>query len=83
MTKGEDYGAVRARMIQAGWKPYHAPDADRCSAYDARCVNRPEMVACAGTGVGACKFLWKKGAHTRALCTAGETRAVFFAVCEP
>ncbi|QSI31747.1 hypothetical protein GNX71_20050 [Variovorax sp. RKNM96] len=81
LKTGEDYGAVRTKMIRAGWKPFHAPDADRCGSEDARCANRPEMVVCAGTGLANCKFLWKKSSRTVALCTAGETRAVFTGVC--
>jgi hypothetical protein len=81
--KGEDYGAVRAKMIKAGWKPFHAPDADTCGAGDSRCTGRPEMVACAGTGLANCKFLWKKGARMLALCTAGELTARLDVVCQP
>ena len=83
LKEGEDYGAVRTKMIKAGWKPFHAPDADECGSRDARCANRPEMVACAGTGLANCKFLWKKNSRTVALCTAGETRAVFTVDCRP
>jgi hypothetical protein len=81
LKAGEDYGAVRTKMINAKWKPFHAHDADRCGLGDARCAKRPEMVACAGTGLANCKFLWMKGSRTVALCTAGETRAVFTGVC--
>jgi hypothetical protein len=81
--KGDDYGAVRNKMIKAGWTPYHAPDADACREGDARCAGRPEMVACAGSGLANCKFLWKKKSETVALCTTGEGKAVFSSVCEP
>lgn len=79
--KGEDYGTVRTKMIKNGWKPFHAPDADKCEVGDSRCAGRPEMSSCAGTGMANCKFLWKKASRTVALCTVGEDRAVFDAVC--
>lgn len=81
--KGEDYGAVRTKMIKAGWTPLHVTDADTCDSDDPRCIGRPEMVSCAGTGMANCKFLWKKDARTVALCTVGEGRAVFDGVCRP
>lgn len=81
--KGEDYGAVRTKMIKAGWVPFHASDADKCDSDDPRCTGRPEMVSCAGTGMANCKFLWKKDSRTVALCTVGEGKAVFDVVCRP
>ncbi|MBS1796463.1 MAG: hypothetical protein JSS81_21615 [Acidobacteria bacterium] len=77
LKKGETYRAVRVKMLRAGWKPFHAPDADECAAGDKRCEGRPEMERCSGTGVGACRFLWKKGGKTVALLTAGENVAIY------
>lgn len=59
-------------MLKLGWKPYHAKDADTCLEGDARCEGRPEMEACAGTGLGNCRFLWKKRGKTIAICTVGD-----------
>ena len=58
--KNESYTNVRALMIKAGWKPFHTEDADVCSEGDSRCLGRPEMESCAGTGMANCKFLWTK-----------------------
>jgi hypothetical protein len=72
LKKGEDYKIVRTKMIKAGWKPYHAPGADQCQAGDRRCQGRPEMEVCSGTGVAACRFLWKRRGKTVAIFTVGE-----------
>jgi hypothetical protein len=47
---------------------------------DSRCQGRPEMEACAGTGMANCKFLWKKEGKITAICTVGED-AVYDNVC--
>lgn len=73
LRKGENYRSVRAKMIKAGWKPYHAKDADVCQNGDERCRNRPEMQSCAGTGLASCRFLWKRQGKTVVIFTAGET----------
>jgi hypothetical protein len=70
--KGENYTSVRAKMIKAGWKPFHAKDADVCQSGDERCQNRPEMQSCAGTGLASCRFLWKRRGKTVVIFTAGE-----------
>jgi hypothetical protein len=80
-SAGESYSSVRTKMANAGWEPFHAPDADQCSEDDKRCVGRPEMESCAGTGKANCKFLWKKSDNVTAICTVGEEDAVFDVVC--
>jgi hypothetical protein len=73
LKKGESYRSIRAKMIKAGWKPLHAPDADVCQAGDKRCAGRPEMQSCAGTGMANCRFLWKRKGKTVVILTVGET----------
>lgn len=77
IKKGESYSRVRGKMIKAGWKPFQSPDADRCAAGDKRCEGRPEMESCAGTGLGNCKFLWKRRGKTVAIFTIGEDNAKY------
>lgn len=77
LKKGEAYRSVRTKMLRAGWKPYHAPRADKCMAGDKRCQGRPEMEACSGTGVAACRFLWKRRGKTVAILTEGEDVAYY------
>ncbi len=72
--KNESYKTVRLKMIKAGWKPYHSPEADVCAKGDLRCQGRPEMEACAGTGMANCNFLWKRKDATVAISTLGEGR---------
>ncbi len=58
--KGEDYAKVRIKLLGAGWTPRRMPDADECMQGDKRCLGRPEMVACAGSGQANCRFAWKR-----------------------
>lgn len=80
-NKGESYTNVRAKMLKAGWKPYHSPDADECMKGDSRCQGRPEMESCAGTGMANCRFLWKKQEKTVGICTVGEENNSFSGMC--
>jgi len=81
LAPGEPYSLVREKMIASGWTPFHAEDADPCSEYDERCAGRPEMVHCAGTGLGPCKFLWRKEGKIVALCTIGEDAPELTGLC--
>lgn len=77
----ESYASVRQKLLASGWQPFHASDADVCSQGDARCQGRPEMQACAGTGMANCRFIWQKDGKTVAVMTVGEDAA--FAGIEP
>ena len=78
--KHESYTSVRSKMIKSGWKPFHSEDANTCSEFDPRCKGRPEMEACAGSGMANCKFLWKKNGKITAICTVGVD-AIFDGIC--
>lgn len=69
---GEDYTSVRTKMLKAGWKPFHAKDADHCSESGRCAPKRPEMYTCAGTGAGECMFLWKKKGKIIGVCTVDD-----------
>ena len=72
--KGEYYKTVRLKMLKTGWKPAATPNADKCLEGDGRCVGRPEMESCAGTGKANCAFRWKRKSKIVMLFTVGETR---------
>jgi hypothetical protein len=74
-TKGDSYKSVREKLIKAGWTPFKSKDADECRGDDERCKDFPEMEACAGTGLGNCRYLWKKSGKTLAIFTIGESPA--------
>ena len=74
-SSAEPYGVVRTRLITQGWTPYKGPNADTCEGGDKRCEGRPEMESCAGTGLAACKFLWRRDGKTLAVHTIGEDEA--------
>ena len=69
---GQDYGKARAALLRQDWQPVALPDADQCMTGDKRCAGRPEMYACAGTGLGQCVFVWRRKAMTIEVVTAGE-----------
>lgn len=71
--KGEAYKSVREKLIKAGWTPFKSKDADKCYEGDERCEGFPEMEACAGTGLGNCRYLWKKGGKTLAIFTISDS----------
>ena len=70
--KGENYKSVREKLLKAGWQPFKSADAQPCSGDDPRCKNYPEMESCAGTGLGNCRYLWKREAKTLVIFTIGE-----------
>lgn len=76
-AKNEKYGSVRRKLLDGGWQPFHDPNADVCETGDKRCEGRPEMEACAGTGMANCRFLWKRDGKTLVIFTVGEVEAVF------
>ena len=78
---GTPYSDAREVMINAGWEPIKMPEADECPEYDDRCKNRPEMEACAGSGMANCKFSWKKDEILKRVCTVGE-EASFDSFCD-
>ncbi|MBP0463415.1 hypothetical protein J5Y09_05790 [Roseomonas sp. PWR1] len=73
---GVPYAAARQALLAAGWEPLRVPDADRCAPRDARCEGRPEMVACAGTGLAPCAFAWRRGAEEIEVLTTGPDTIV-------
>lgn len=81
MQENESYTSIRQKMLQAGWQPFHSPDADTCYKEDERCQGRPEMESCTGTGLGNCRFLWIKNGEKTGICTIGDN-AIFDGVCQ-
>jgi hypothetical protein len=71
--KGEGYKSVREKLIKAGWTPFKSKEAQECVGDDERCKDFPEMEACAGTGLGNCRYLWKKGGKTLAIFTISDS----------
>lgn len=72
LQPGTPYSDVRDAMLKAGWAPIKMPDAEVCSEFDSRCKGRPEMEACAGSGMANCKFSWEKNGTLKKICTVGE-----------
>ena len=77
---GEPYSSVRAKMLRAGWKPYHVKEADFCSPGDTRCQGFPEMQSCTGGEPLYCRFAWRKSKKVIGICTFGED-SVFDNIC--
>jgi hypothetical protein len=65
-SKGTPYAEARQSLKALNYRPNVLPDADavsraRCAggSDDMRCF--PEMIACAGTGLGQCVYSWRRG----------------------
>ena len=59
---GEPYGRAQKRLLAKGWRPQpRRPPLSSCSILqsDQRCALFPELVACASTGPGFCRFHWQ------------------------
>jgi hypothetical protein len=71
----ERYSALRTRLLKTGWLPQSptAEDDFRCNDGDDRCANRPEAVACAGTGLANCMFRWSRNGTLIEVGTVGES----------
>lgn len=79
-AKGSDYEKARATLIAKGWTPATMPDAQSCDG-DPRCNGRPEMEACAGTGLANCLFTWRKGTMLIEVSTIGEDPRISAVAC--
>ncbi|MGL4285341.1 MAG: hypothetical protein ACRCVA_03295 [Phreatobacter sp.] len=75
LARGTPYASVRDTLLAIGWRPVTMPGADRCSRYDSRCKDRPEMESCAGTGMANCLFTWQRNNTVIAVSTIGEEAA--------
>lgn len=73
---GQNYGKARTALLRQDWQPVTLSDADRCMAGDQRCAGRPEMHACAGTGLAPCIFIWRRKATMIEVVTEGEDPVV-------
>jgi hypothetical protein len=71
---GEPYGRAQQRLLANGWRPQPRPPHSSCSILqsDQRCALFPELVACATTGPGFCRFQWQSPqGQSWAVITAG------------
>jgi len=76
IAPGTPYDQARRILLAERWEPLRDPEADRCGPTDRRCAGRPEMVACAGTGLAQCLFAWRRGPTAIEVITAGEDPVV-------
>lgn len=66
--KDELYPSVQKKMLDAGWKPYRAPDAEACTVSEKKCADRPELEACGNNG--RCVYTWRDGNRIARIVTA-------------
>ena len=71
LARGMPYAEAREVLRRDGWQPVTMPDADRCAPGDTRCEGRPEMMECAGTGLGECNFSWLRQGIAVVVSTTG------------
>ena len=60
LRPGEAYGKAQQRLLAKGWRPQPRARQSSCSILqaDRRCGLFRELVACASTGPGFCRFEW-------------------------
>jgi hypothetical protein len=80
LRKEQDYARTRQSLQAQGWVPVTLPGADTCQGGDARCEGRPEMFACAGSGMAQCVFTWRRDTTVIDVVTLREGPALFSAV---
>ncbi len=72
----EPYGRAQKRLLAKGWRPKPRPPRSTCSILqsDQRCDLFPELIACASTAPGFCRFHWlSPQGQSWALITVGGT----------
>ena len=96
IKKHADYGtAVRATLLQQGYKPLALPkmsEEGECDA-ESECADRcygdtndgcwPELRYRSGTGLARASYLWEKGKTLLEVCTIGETPNFHSYNCTP
>ncbi len=70
IAKDTDYAAARKTLLAQGFTPERLAGASPCDKSDPRCF--PEAFSCAGTGVAACLYVWKRGDAVIEIRTVGE-----------
>jgi hypothetical protein len=77
IAKGKLYSTVRVDLAALGWKPAPAKgEQSGCTiGREDVCAQYPETEFCAGTGMGACGFLWAKNNTLIQVKTVGEDPA--------
>lgn len=73
---GEPYFRAQQRLLAKGWRPQPRAPHSTCSILqsDQRCALFPELIACASTAPGFCRFHWQSpGGQSWALITVGGT----------
>ena len=71
---GEPYARARQRLLAKGWRPQPRTPHSSCSSLpaDQRCALFRELLACASTGPGFCRFQWQSPqGHSWAVVTVG------------
>lgn len=74
IAKDTSYADARKALTAQGFAGVRLPDADKCQKDDARCF--PETFACAGTGLGQCVHIWRRGDTIIEVLTIGEDPVV-------
>lgn len=70
IAKDMDYVEARKALAAQGFTPERLQGAVSCDKDDPRCF--PEAFDCAGTGLAACVYTWKRGNAVIEVLTIGE-----------
>lgn len=72
LKQGALYASVRMSLMNQGYSPVRGDGSGCRFGRDDVCKAYPEAEACAGTGLGECLFVWRRGKRIIEVTTIGE-----------
>ena len=72
LKKGSPYASARATLTKQNYKPVRSDGSGCRFGREDVCKAYPEAETCAGTGLGNCLFVWRRGQQVIEVMTTGE-----------
>jgi hypothetical protein len=72
LKKGSPYASARTALRQKGYSPVRGDGSGCRFGREDVCKAYPEAETCAGTGLGNCLFVWRRGKQVIEVMTIGE-----------
>ena len=72
LKKETPYTSARAALLRQGYRPVRSDGSGCRFGREDVCKAYPEAEACAGTGLGNCLFVWRRGKQIIEVMTIGE-----------
>lgn len=72
LKQGSLYASARMSLMKQGYSPVRSDGSGCRFGREDVCKAYPEAEACAGTGLGNCLFVWRRGKQRIEVMTIGE-----------